>query len=92
MKDVVTKECQSGQETIFNMKLKRSQFLVKNFTSGKIKVTLGSNDTFSTISSGCFENVFNNVDDRKSGTAEAVDIIKVVAEQTGEVEISSIDF
>ena len=61
MKDVVTKECQSGQETIFNMELKRSQFLVKNFTSGKIKVTLGNNDTFSTISSGCFENVFNNI-------------------------------
>lgn len=92
MKDVQQKTLEAGVETTFTMKLQRSQFLVKNFTSGKIKVTLGNNGTFSTISSGCFENVFNNVDDKKSGTAEAVNTIKVVAEQTGEVEISSIDF
>lgn len=92
MKDVQQKTLEAGVETTFTMKLQRSQFLVKNFTSGKIKVTLGNNGTFSTISSGCFENVFNNVDDRKSGTAEAVNTIKIVAEQTGEVEISSIDF
>lgn len=92
MKDVLNKQCKSGEETIFDMKLKRSKFLVKNFTSGDITVKLGNNDSSSTIGEGCFEVVFNNIEDSKTGTAEATNIVKVTASQTGNVEVASVDF
>ena len=92
MKDVLNQQCQSGKETIFNMKLRRSKFLVKNFTSGDITVKLGNNDSLSTIGAGMFEVVFNNIEDSKTGTAEATNVVKVTASQTGNVEVASVDF
>lgn len=92
MKDVLNQQCQSGEETIFKMKLKRSKFLVKNFTSGDITVKLGNNDSLSTVGAGMFEIVFNNIEDSKTGTAEATNVVKVTASQTGNVEVASVDF
>lgn len=42
MKDVMQKQLEAGKEAIFNMKLKRSQFLVKNMTDDMITVKLGN--------------------------------------------------
>lgn len=38
MKDVKQITCNVGEQTLFKMKLKRSQFLVKNFTGDIISV------------------------------------------------------
>lgn len=92
MKDVQQKTCSAGQETIFNMQLRRSQFLVKNFTDDSITVKLGDNKAGSVIGSGSWERVFNNVDDTKSGSAEATNIVKVTAVAEGLVEVASVDF
>lgn len=46
------------------MSLRRSQFLVKNFTDNQITVKLGDNDSYSVIGAGSWERVFNNVEDR----------------------------
>ena len=92
MKDVLMKACEAGTETVFNMQLKRSQFLVKNFTDGTITVKLGNNETVSTIGAKSWENVFNNIDDKNSRTAEATNIVKVTATAQGTVEVASIDF
>lgn len=92
MKDVQQKTLEQGQETIFEMKLKRSQFLVKNFTNGNIQVKLGNNEGISIIGSGSWERVFNNVEDRTTGTAEATNIVKVTALSGGMVEVASVDF
>lgn len=92
MKDVQQKTCSAGQETIFNMQLRRSQFLVKNFTDDSITVKLGDNKAGSVIGAGSWERVFNNVDDTKSGSAEATNIVKVTAVAEGLVEVASVDF
>lgn len=92
MKDVVNKIVQQEKEVVFNMKLKRSQFLVKNFTAGTISVKLGDNDTASTIGANSWEQVFNNIEDGKTSSAQATNIVKVTATQTGMVEVASIDF
>ena len=92
MKDVQQKTCSAGQETIFNMQLRRSQFLVKNFTDDSITVKVGDNKAGSVIGSGSWERVFNNVDDIKSGSAEATNIVKVTAVAEGLVEGASVDF
>ena len=42
MKDVVRKNVQESIETLFQMELERSQFLVKNLTLANIIVRLGS--------------------------------------------------
>jgi hypothetical protein len=44
MKDVQQKTCSAGVQTVFTMSLRRSQFLVKNFTDNQITVKLGDND------------------------------------------------
>lgn len=49
MKDVQQKTLGAGVETIFTMQLKRSQFLVKNFTEDSISVKLGNNEAVSII-------------------------------------------
>lgn len=49
MKDVQQKTLTAGEATAFDMRLKRSQFLVKNFTDGNIRVKLGDNDSYSMI-------------------------------------------
>ena len=36
MKDVQQKNCSAGIQTVFTMSLRRSQFLVKNFTDNQI--------------------------------------------------------
>lgn len=92
MKDVQQKTCSAGQETIFNMQLRRSQFLVKNFTDDSITVKLGDNKAGSVIGSGSWERVFNNVDDTKSGSAEATNVVRVMAVAEGLVEVASVDF
>lgn len=92
MKDVQQKTLTADQETTFTMQLKRSQFLVKNFTEGSISVKLGNNDTYSTIGAGSWERVFNNVQDTLGKGAEATNIVKVTAEQDGVVEVAAIDF
>lgn len=92
MKDVQQKTLTAGQSTTFEMALKRSQFLVKNFTNGNIKVTIGDNDSYSVIGAQSFERVFNNIDNTKSASAESTNRVSVVADQDGLVEVSSIDF
>lgn len=79
MKDVQQKQCSAGVQTVFTMSLKRSQFLVKNFTDNQITVKLGDNESYSVIGAGSWERVFNNIEDRTSGTSEATNIVKVTA-------------
>lgn len=47
MKDVQQKNCSAGIQTVFTMQLRRSQFLVKNFTNNQITVKLGDNESYS---------------------------------------------
>ena len=63
MKDVQQKTCSAGVQTVFTMLLRRSQFLVKNFTNNQITVKLGDNDSYSVIGAGSSERVFNNIED-----------------------------
>lgn len=92
MKDVQQKTLTAGTEEVFTMQLHRSQFLVKNFTEDSITVKLGNNTSGSVIGAGSWERVFNNVEDRTTGTAEATNIVKVTAETDGMVEVASVDF
>ena len=92
MKDVQQKTLTAGEATAFNMRLKRSQFLVKNFTDGNIRVKLGDNDSYSMIAANSFELVFNNIDNKVSASAEATNVVTVTAEKAGLVEVSSIVF
>ena len=92
MKDVQQKTLTAGEATAFNMRLKRSQFLVKNFTDGNTRVKLGNNDSYSMIAANSFELVFNNIDNKVSASAEATNVVTVTAEKAGLVEVSSIDF
>lgn len=92
MKDVQQKQCSAGVQTVFTMLLKRSQFLVKNFTDNQITVKLGDNDSYSVIGAGSWERVFNNIEDKTSGTSEATNIVKVTAVEDGLVEVASVDF
>ena len=92
MKDVQQKTCSAGVQTVFNVLLKRSQFLVKNFTDNQITVKLGNNDSYSIIGAGSWERVFNNIEDKTSGTSEATNIVKVTAVEDGLVEVASVDF
>lgn len=79
MKDVQQKTCSAGVQTVFTMLLRRSQFLVKNFTNNQITVQIGDNDSYSVIGAGSWERVFNNIEDKTSRTAEATNIVKVTA-------------
>lgn len=92
MKDVQQKQCSAGVQTVFTMLLKRSQFLVKNFTSNQITVKLGDNNSYSVIGAGSWERVFNNIEDKTSGTSEATNIVKVTVVEDGLVEVASVDF
>lgn len=92
MKDVQQKQCSAGVQTVFTMLLKRSQFLVKNFTDNQITVKLGDNNSYSVIGAGSWERVFNNIEDKTSGTSEATNIVKVTAVEEGLVEVASVDF
>lgn len=92
MKDVQQKTCSAGVQMVFTMSLKRSQFLVKNFTSNQITVQIGDNDSYSVIGAGSWERVFNNIEDKTSRTAEATNIVKVTATEDGLVEVASVDF
>lgn len=97
MKDVQQKTVQAGVETVFEMGLKRTQFLVKNFTDDSITVKLGNNDGVSVIGAGSWERVFNNVvlSDREDGfkqnRAEATNLVKITATAEGMVEVASLD-
>lgn len=84
MKDVQQKNCSAGIQTVFTMSLRRSQFLVKNFTDNQITVKFGDNESYSIIGAGSWERVFNNIEDRKSGTSEATNIVKVTAVEDGD--------
>nr|DAP48975.1 MAG TPA: hypothetical protein [Caudoviricetes sp.] len=92
MKDVQQKQCSAGVQMVFTMQLKRSQFLVKNFTDNQITVKLGDNESYSIIGAGSWERVFNNIEDKTSGTSEATNIVKVTAVEDGLVEVASVDF
>lgn len=92
MKDVKQITCNAGEQTLFEMKLKRSQFLVKNFTGDTITVRLGDNDTVSVIGAESWERVFNNIENQKSKTAEATNKVYVIAKEQGLVEVASVDF
>lgn len=92
MKDVQQKTCSAGVQTVFTMSLRRSQFLVKNFTDNQITVKLWDNDSYSVIGAGSWERVFNNVEDRTTGTSEATNIVKITAVEDGLVEVASVDF
>lgn len=91
MKDVVQKKLEAGVETTFTMKLERPQFLVKNFTSGVIKVRLGSNTAYSMIGSLGWERVFNNINNVVSTTPEVTNEVHITADTPGMVEVASID-
>lgn len=92
MKDVKQLNLTSGKQTLFEMKLKRSQFLVKNMTDDSISVSLGNNNTVSIIGSGSWERVFNNIENETTGMAEATNKVYVTANADGMVEVASIDF
>lgn len=92
MKDVKQLNLTAGKQTLFKMKLKRSQFLVKNMTDDSISVSLGNNDTVSIIGSGSWERVFNNIENETTGMAEATNKVYVTANADGMVEVASIDF
>lgn len=92
MKDVLQKQLTAGKETDFIMKLKRSQFLVKNFTDGAIQVRLGTNDSISIIGSGSWERVFNNMEHGVTEGIESTNVVKITADADGLVEVASIDF
>lgn len=92
MKDVQQKTCSAGVQTVFTMLLRRSQFLVKNFTNNQITVQIGDNDSYSVIGAGSWERVCNNIEDKTSRTAEATNIVKVTATEEGLVEVASVDF
>lgn len=92
LKDVQQKTLEEGVETTFTMQLKRSQFLVKNFTDDSITVKLGNNTAGSVIGAGSWERVFNNIEDKTTGTAEATNIVRVTANSGGMVEVASVDF
>lgn len=92
MKDVKQLNLTAGKQTLFEMELKRSQFLVKNMTDDSISVSLGSNNTVSIIGSGSWERVFNNIEDATTGQAEATNKVYVTALADGMVEVASIDF
>ena len=92
MKDVQQKVMTAGGTETFKMALKRSQFLVKNFTGGNINVRLGNNDSHSVIAAQSFDIVFNNIDNKVAQAAEATNDVTITAEQAGLVEVSSIDF
>lgn len=92
MKDVKQLNLIAGKQTLFEMKLKRSQFLVKNMTDDSISVSLGNNDTVSIIGSGSWERVFNNIENETTGMAEATNKVYVTAISDGMVEVASIDF
>lgn len=92
MKDVVQKNVEAGVETVFDMRLTRSQFLVKNFTDGNIKVKLGENRAHSVIGPKSWEHVFNNVDNVGGATIPAVTCTVIItADSAGLVEVASID-
>lgn len=92
MKDVIQKTLEAGIETVFNMELERSQFLVKNLTEDAITVKLGNNTNGSVIGAGSWERVFNNIEDRTTGTAESTNIVRVTSVAGGMVEVASVDF
>lgn len=92
MKDVIQKTLEAGIETIFNMELERSQFLVKNLTEDAITVKLGNNTNGSVIGAGSWERVFNNIEDKTTGTAESTNIVRVTSVAGGMVEVASVDF
>lgn len=92
MKDVIQKTLEAGIETTFNMQLERSQFLVKNLTEDAITVKLGNNTNGSVIGAGSWERVFNNIEDKTTGTAESTNIVKVTSVAGGMVEVASVDF
>lgn len=92
MKDVKQQNLTAGKRTLFEMKLKRSQFLVKNMTDDSISVSIGNNDTVSIIGSGSWERVFNNIENETTGMAEATNKVYVTATADGMVEVASIDF
>ena len=92
MKDVKQLNLTAGKQTLFEMKLKRSQFLVKNMTDDSISVSLGNNNTVSIIGSGSWERVFNNIENETTGMAEATNKVYVTANADGMVEVASIDF
>lgn len=92
MKDVIQKTLEAGVETTFNMELERSQFLVKNLTEDAITVKLGNNTNGSVIGAGSWERVFNNIEDKTTGTAESTNIVRVTSVAGGMVEVASVDF
>ncbi len=92
MKDVIQKTLEAGIETTFNMELERSQFLVKNLTEDAITVKLGNNTNGSVIGAGSWERVFNNIEDKTTGTAESTNIVRVTSVAGGMVEVASVDF
>ena len=92
MKDVIRKTLKTGEETEFNTRLERSQFLVKNFTDGNITVRLGDNDVDSMIGPNSWERVFNNVDNVSGKTTPVVtNVLHITADVAGIVEVASID-
>ena len=90
MKDVVRKTIVANAKTTFRMKLKRSKFLVKNFTEGNITVSLGDNAETSLIGPDCFEVLFNNIPIGKY-EADKTNVVTVTGTTGGIVEVASID-
>ena len=91
MKDVVQKDLSAGVEATLKMQLARSKFLVKNFTNGNIKVRLGDNTSYSVIGPLSYEVVFNNINNKVSNVPKVTKDIHVTADESGMVEVASID-
>lgn len=92
MKDVKQVNTKADEEVVVTMDLKRSSFLVKNFTDKEIQVYLGDNPNYSLIGPNSWERLFNNVDDRVSSSAAATNKVRIVAKEVGVVEVASIDY
>lgn len=92
MKDVQQKKLFCWYTNRVYYVIKTQPVLVKNFTNNQITVKLGDNESYSIIGAGSWERVFNNIEDRKSGTSEATNIVKVTAVEEGLVEVASVDF
>ena len=91
MKDVQQKNVEANVEAKFNMSLKRSRFLVKNFTDGNITVRLGNNTECSIIGPSSYEVVFNNINNEVSTVPKVTNTVTVTADEPGLIEVASID-
>lgn len=80
-----------GTDSVYYV-IKKKPIFSKEFYKQSNYCKTGDNDSYSVIGAGSWERVFNNIEDRTSGTSEATNIVKVTATEEGLVEVASVDF